>query len=655
VRRGTTVVALVALAALAGACATKPGVAVKGHTTIDPNGTTPVDGTTPADGSGGTAGTAGSISWGTCNDPKVTEDTLQCATLDVPLDYSKPDDTSKANTLTLALVRVPATGTRKGAVLFNPGGPGGSGFDPIAESGTSIQGELGLSHYDVVGFDPRGVDRSGGIRCVDDAFVERHLYLDDTPDTPEAQALLDEASSGFTKGCKDRYGTTLQYYSTANTARDMDRIRAGLGDQQIGFLGISYGTYLGAVYATLFPDRVRSMALDSAFEPNGDTVEQQFLTQTVGFEGAFNDWAAWCKGTSECAFKSPDVGARWDALRKQLDDHPLTSTTNRTVNQATMDTATSAALYSRGDWPVLGEALAKAEQGDGDAMLSLADSYEGRNEDGTFDTLFQSIGIIECASGIDQKPPTEAEAEAIVKKIKEQAPRMGGTVTAKDLVNQTSSCTDLMPAQTPVALKYEGKGPIVVVGGTKDPATPIRWAEEMTKELGPQTRMVTFDGEGHGQLLASKCITKIEGAVLASQKLPAENTTCQPDPVVPKPSWWGDLPMFPNATTADLPAVLAAVGLTDTLGYGQAYVSDDSETVADTTFTDALTAAGFRDLGAQDIGLAHTTDRVWQAPNGDVMVVLGLGAAAFDDPELSSAKGAVPAGKTVVVVAYVPQ
>jgi pimeloyl-ACP methyl ester carboxylesterase len=651
VRRGTTtVVALTALAMLAVACTAKPGVAVEGHTTIDPSATT------PADGTGDTGGAPpGTIAWGKCDDPLVTESTLKCATVDVPLDYAKPDDTSKANTISLALVRAPATSSRKGAVLFNPGGPGGSGFDPIAESGTTIQSELGLDHYDVVGFDPRGVDRSGGIRCVDDAFMEKHLYLDDTPDTPEEKALLDEASSGFTKGCKDKYGDTLQHYSTANTARDMDRIRAGLGDAQIGFLGISYGTYLGAVYATLFPERVRSMALDSAFEPNGDTVEEQFLTQTVGFEGAFNDWTSWCKGTSGCAFQNNDVAARWDALRKQLDDHPLTSTTNRTVNQSTMDTATSAALYSRGDWPVLGDALAKAEKGDGDAMLSLADSYEGRNEDGTFDTLFQSIGIIECASGIDQKPPTQAEAEAIVKKIHEQAPRMGGTVTAKDLTDQTSSCTDLMPAQTAVPLKYTGKGPIVVVGGTKDPATPIRWAEEMTKELGSQARMVTFDGEGHGQLLASKCITKIEGAVLAAQKLPAANTTCQPDPVVQKPSWWGDLPTFPKATTAELPAALAAIGLTDTLGYGQAYVTDESETAADTTFTDALTAAGFQDLGAQDIGLAHTTDRVWRAPNGDVMVVIGLGAAAFDDPELSSAKGAVPAGKTVVVVAYVPQ
>jgi hypothetical protein len=166
---------------------------------------------------------------------------------------------------------------------------------------------------------------------------------------------------------------------------------------------------------------------------------------------------------------------------------------------------------------------------------------------------------------------------------------------------------------------------------------------------------VTFNGEGHGQLLASKCITKIEGAVLAARQLPKPNTTCQPDPVVPKPSWWGTLPTFPNAIAADLPAVLSAIGLSDTLGYGETFVTDATETDADTAFSSALTAAGFQDLGAGDLHLAHTTDRGWQAPNGDLFLVIGLGAAAFDDPEISSAKGSVPAGTTVMVVAYVPQ
>jgi pimeloyl-ACP methyl ester carboxylesterase len=247
----------------------------------------------------------GSIAWGACTDELATEAVLECATLAVPLDYDDPTGTA----LDLALVRVPAEGERRGAVLFNPGGPGGSGFDPIALSGTVIQSELGLTQFDLVGFDPRGVDRSGGIKCVGDAFQDAHLYLDDTPDTPEEQQLLDEADQGFIDGCTAKYGDTLKFYSTANTARDMDAIRAGLGDDQMSFLGISYGTYLGGVYASLFPERVRAMVLDSAYEPNGDTVEEQYLTQLVGFEGAFNDWASWCQNDEACQFTAADVGA----------------------------------------------------------------------------------------------------------------------------------------------------------------------------------------------------------------------------------------------------------------------------------------------------------------------------------------------------------
>ena len=179
----------------------------------------------------------------------------------------------------------------------------------------------------------------GGIKCVDDAFQDEHLYLDDTPDTPEEQQLLDEADQGFIDGCKANYGDTLKFYSTANTARDMDAIRAGLGDEQMSFLGISYGTYLGAVYATLFPDRVRAMVLDSAYEPNGDSVEEQYLTQLVGFEGAFNEWAKWCQDNTDCAFNASDVGARWDALLQQLDEAPLTGDDGRSGNQK----------YQRGD------------------------------------------------------------------------------------------------------------------------------------------------------------------------------------------------------------------------------------------------------------------------------------------------------------------
>ena len=645
-RAGSRLFIAAALLTLAG-CSTDAGVTATERSSADTGGsgapgTTGPGGTTPGTG-------VASLKWGKCDDASASDEVLECATLTVPLDHDTPD----GDTIDLALVRVPATGKREGAVLFNPGGPGGSGFDFVAYSGKVIQQQLGLEKFDMVGFDPRGVDRSNGIRCVDDAFMEAHLYLDDTPDTPEEEALLDDADAGFVDGCKENYGDTLQFYSTEATARDMDLIRAAMGDDQISYLGISYGTYLGAVYATLFPDRVRAMALDSAYEPNGDTVDQQYLTQIVGFENAFDDWTKWCEANDECAFRSSDVGTAWDALRQQLDDQPLSNDEGRPINQSTMDTATQAALYSESDWPVLGTALADAKAGKGDGLLSLADSYKGRNADGTFDTLFQSIGIIECASGVEQQPPSDPEA--LLKKLQEQAPRFGADVTVDDITSSGNDCEQLMPKQQPVDIDYAGKAPVVIIGGTNDPATPIRWAKEMTAAMGEQARMVTFTGEGHGQLLVSTCVTDIEAAVLADLTLPDDGTVCDPDPVVEKPSWWDSLPSPPGQEDVDIPAVKAVLGLSDTLGYGETKLTSMSIGDADQAWADALTGAGFRDLGSQDLGLDDVTERGFFAENGDLLVVIVLGPKAFDQDELASAKGTVPEGKTVVVLAYLPQ
>ena len=570
----------------------------------------------------------------------------------MPLDYDDPT----GETIDIAMVRAPATSDREGAVLFNPGGPGGSGFDPIAYSGLTIQAELGLDHFDLVGFDPRGVDRSNGIQCVDDAFQDEHLYLDDTPDTSEEQALLDEADQGFTDGCKDRYGDTLKFYSTEFTARDMDTIRAGLGDDQISFLGISYGTYLGGVYATLFPDNVRAMVLDSAYEPNGDTVEEQYLTQLVGFEGAFNDWAKWCQDDAACPFNAPDVGARWDALLTKLDENPIANSDGRLGNQSTLGTATSAALYSESEWPVLADALAKAEAGDPAGIFALADDYNGRNADGTFTSLFQSFGIIRCASGITSQPPDDPEA--LLQEILEKAPRFGGDTTLEDLTDTDSDgCSELVGTDVEQAqLDYAGDGPIVVIGGTNDPATPFRWAEEMAAAMGPNAALVTFTGEGHGQLLASTCVTEIEGALLADLTLPDDGTVCDPDPAIERPEWWGDLAIPTEySEVVSLPAVKAALGLTDTLGYGETRTTTLDAQAAVEAFEATLADAGFQSLGSQDLGIDDTAEFGFLAPNGDLFIVLAMGPAAFDTDELSGAKPSVPPGQTVVLYFYLPQ
>ena len=645
-----------AAAVLAAGCSSGSGVEVQERTSTAESSPETTDDTTESSDSTPDSAPDGpdlaTIEWGECDDEAVTDEELECATLPVPLDYDDPT----GETIDIAMVRAPATSDREGAVLFNPGGPGGSGFDPIAYSGLTIQAELGLDHFDLVGFDPRGVDRSNGIQCVDDAFQDEHLYLDDTPDTSEEQALLDEADQGFTDGCKDRYGDTLKFYSTEFTARDMDTIRAGLGDDQISFLGISYGTYLGGVYATLFPDNVRAMVLDSAYEPNGDTVEEQYLTQLVGFEGAFNDWAKWCQDDAACPFNAPDVGARWDALLTKLDENPIANSDGRLGNQSTLGTATSAALYSESEWPVLADALAKAEAGDPAGIFALADDYNGRNADGTFTSLFQSFGIIRCASGITSQPPDDPEA--LLQEILEKAPRFGGDTTLEDLTDTDSDgCSELVGTDVEQAqLDYAGDGPIVVIGGTNDPATPFRWAEEMAAAMGPNAALVTFTGEGHGQLLASTCVTEIEGALLADLTLPDDGTVCDPDPAIERPEWWGDLAIPTEySEVVSLPAVKAALGLTDTLGYGETRTTTLDAQAAVEAFEATLADAGFQSLGSQDLGIDDTAEFGFLAPNGDLFIVLAMGPAAFDTDELSGAKPSVPPGQTVVLYFYLPQ
>jgi pimeloyl-ACP methyl ester carboxylesterase len=588
------------------------------------------------------------LSWEACDDPAVIEDELECATLTVPLDYAEPD----GDTIDLALVRVPASRSRDGAILTNPGGPGSSGFDFVAYSGTVLRDEMGLDEFDIIGFDPRGVDRSGGLRCLTDAELDASMYLDYTPDSPEEEDLLDAAPADFATECIDEYDDTLVHYSTANTARDIDAIRAALGDDQISYLGISYGTYLGGVYATLFPDRVRAMVLDAAFDPIGDTVEEAYSTQLVGFENAFDNWAAWCQDTpAECSFSTDDVGAAWDELFDQLDAEPVEADDGRWANEAVMDTATTAALYSEYDWPLLGTALDQVRTGDPAALFRLADGYVGRADDGTYSTEQQSFAIISCASGFTS--PTPDDPEALAEELREKAPRFGGLLTVDDLTGDgTGSCDTLMPNVEPTEVAYAGEAPIVVVGGTNDPATPIRWAEELTAAMGPNARLVTYTGEGHGFVLAATCVNEVEGAVLASLELPDAGTQCDPDPAVERPEWW-DTIVTPEGVSdpIDSPELLGALGLGPSIAFGEVRDTElDVDTVLD-AYDDTLTTAGFTLIQRQTP--AGFTQAIYSLGD-ESFAILALSPEDLAAPELSPLAGLVNPDRTLLVLISVP-
>jgi pimeloyl-ACP methyl ester carboxylesterase len=455
------------------------------------------------------------IVWYPCHDIEiqpVASVTFECGHVDVPLDYTDLE----GEKITLAMIRIPAQGQRIGAVFYNPGGPGGSGVDYVAHLGPQYVQKLHLEGFDFVGFDPRGVDRSGGLKCLTDNELAINLY----------RAYL----WGFDSACITKYGAKLQFYSTENTARDMEVMRAAMGDTKISYLGVSYGTYLGAVYASMFPYHIRAMVLDSAYEPNGDTPEEQQLTQAVAFEQAFNRWIAWCERDTTCAFHAADVGAAWDALYAQ---DVIASGDGRDVNKDVLMSATKWALYSQACWRPLGSALAKLAQQDTREIWQMVDAGDKRNIDGSYKTSMQSHEIIMCASGIRQEPVTDADE--LIEQLHLRAPRFTQILTADD-IRGGSYCDTYMEAMPVVPINYTGTAPVLIVGGQNDPATPLRWATKLRDEMGPNAVLLIYAGEGHGPVGESTCVDAVAADVLNGAQLPAAGILCPPDYDTPPPS-----------------------------------------------------------------------------------------------------------------------
>jgi pimeloyl-ACP methyl ester carboxylesterase len=460
------------------------------------------------------AASTSTIDWQPCTDIESTAP-VECATVQVPLDYDDPD----GEQIGIAVNRLAAVDPtrREGAILFNPGGPGASGRDlleAVASQLASTAPEL-AERFDIIGFDPRGVAASNPVRCVDDAWKDRYLLADATPDDAAEQADSVE-SKRFPTICQEQLGNELYEYSTNNTARDIDRIREALGDEQISFYGISYGTLLGATYGGLFPDRVRVLVLDSAFTPDLRG-EPPLISQMRGFQASFDAWAADCSADTTCPFTAPtaaEVTARWQALADRLDATPI-GVGDRFVNRETMALATIAALYEPTVWPILAQALADAEQGDGTTLLAAADMYNQRNPDGTYGNDLDAQTVISCASGIsDAVDTTKWDLAAI-------SPVFGPIVPATD-----STCVDPAVVEPRASIAFTGTAPVIVIGGTGDPATPFAMAERMVADVGSQATLVVFEGEGHGQSLGDPCLLDVVTTALLTATAPAAGTVC---------------------------------------------------------------------------------------------------------------------------------
>ncbi|GAA4089946.1 pimeloyl-ACP methyl ester carboxylesterase [Nonomuraea soli] len=461
------------------------------------------------------------ISWGACKDlvrpdgqpPASADPAQQCATLPVPLDYAKPD----GEKLDVAIIRVRATGRQRlGSLVFNFGGPGASGVDTLAQAAKSF-GELN-ARYDLVSFDPRGVERSAGVKCGTGADMDAYTSLDTLPADAATRARTEAANKKFAALCQQDSGKVLPYVGTVNAARDMDRLRDALGDAKLNYFGMSYGTQLGAVYATLFPELSGRLVLDAPLDPSV-SFEQRTLVQTAGFQKAYESFLADCvKQGCELGATAKVANRKVEALMEKLITQPLT-VDGRKLTQGLAATGVAAALYSEYSWPLLEEALKMAMDGDGSALLYLADSYIGRQEDGSYNTQMSSFPAITCVDSAERPDAaTLLRTEEAALKI---SPLFGGAGAGA-----ICSVWPVPGSDQARHVDATGSGPILVVAGKGDPATPYEWGPKLTAQLKTAV-LLTYEGEGHGAYVSGdECVRSAVNAYLLDGKVPAAGTSC---------------------------------------------------------------------------------------------------------------------------------
>ncbi|MBW1598012.1 alpha/beta hydrolase [Streptomyces sp. JJ38] len=447
---------------------------------------------------------------------------FQCAELTVPLDYSAP---APAQDLKLAVVRSRSAGSGEpaGSLVVNPGGPGGSAVDFVRDFAGLGLPEPVRAEYDVVGFDPRGVARSEPVECLSDTAMDAYTSADVTPDDAAETAALEQANDSFADGCAKDAGELLGHVSTIEAARDMDVLRATLGDDKLTYLGYSYGTLLGATYAGLFPSRSGRLVLDGAIDPSLPA-EELNRDQTAGFQTAFTAFAEDCADRSDCPLGSDaaQAGDKLGALLSAIDEEPLPTGEERELTESLATTGVITAMYTKQYWPRLRRALADAQDGDGAALLALSDTYYERSPDGSYGNLMYANAAVNC---LDQPAPfTDAEeVKAALPAFEKASPVFG-----RNFAYYTLVCADWPAEPTGEAnrIKAEGADPILVVGTTRDPATPYVWAQGLAAQLDSAS-LLTYDGDGHtayGQ--GVPCVDDAVGAYLLKGTVPADGKRC---------------------------------------------------------------------------------------------------------------------------------
>jgi pimeloyl-ACP methyl ester carboxylesterase len=452
------------------------------------------------------------LDWHGCGDN-------QCSRLTVPLDYAKP----AGKTITLAVLRAPATrrSQRVGQLVVNPGGPGGSGVN-YAAGGSSTFGETLSRYFDIVGFDPRGVGRSTPLQCAGTHQTDELLAADPDPDNAAEAARLVRLSGDYGKGCLQRSGDLTRHISTVEVAKDMDVLRAALGERRLDYLGASYGTFIGATYADLFPTHIRRMVLDGAVDPALST-EQLALGQAHGFETALRAYIQDCVNHGSCILgDSVEAGAaRIKAFLEQLDAKPIRAPNGRIVTEGLANLGIIVPLYVKTYWPLLTAALTQAFQGNVATLLQLSDQYTSRGPNRYTDNSMAALAAVNCLDHDDAVPAAEVPSQ--VPAFEKASPTFG-RIFAYGL----SSCAS-WPVHTGKggkALAAAGAPPIVVVGTTRDPATPYKQAVALAHELQSGV-LVSRDGDGHtGFQQGNPCVDKAVENYLVGGTVPKDGLSC---------------------------------------------------------------------------------------------------------------------------------
>jgi pimeloyl-ACP methyl ester carboxylesterase len=432
------------------------------------------------------------LDWRRCGAPG-----FECTTMKAPLDYTEP---GKGH-ISLAVTRRKATGPGKrlGSLLVNPGGPGGSAVGYLQSYAGIAYPAAVRARYDMVAADPRGVARSEPVECLTPRRMDAYTQTDFTPDDQRETRELVDAYQRFAEGCGTRSPRLLRHLSTVEAARDMDILRAVLGGERLTYVGASYGTFLGATYAGLFPDRVGRLVLDGAMDPSlpARGINEE---QTAGFETAFRSFAKDCGRQPDCplggAGATPgQVADKLKAFFTRLDSRPIPTRDpdGRELGESLATTGVIAAMYDEAAWPRLRQALDEAiQQKDGSGLLALSDGYYERDADGEYTNLMFANAAVNCLD----LPAAFSDADQVEKALPafEKASPVFGRVMAWASLN--CAYWPVRPTGVPHRIEARGAAPIVVIGTTRDPATPYPWARALASQLSSAV-LLTYDGDGH--------------------------------------------------------------------------------------------------------------------------------------------------------------